>query len=90
MGGMIAQQMALDYGGRIDKLVLYGTGPNGVMPGRFETIAASRRRVLAEGAATTIAKTVASWFMQGASDQHYAASVELAAMASNNAILGGL
>ncbi|MFT5608628.1 MAG: 2-hydroxy-6-oxonona-2,4-dienedioate hydrolase, partial [Parvicella sp.] len=29
MGGMIAQETALQAGDRINKLVLYGTGPNG-------------------------------------------------------------
>ena len=31
---------------RIDKLVLYGTGPNGSMAGRFETIEEFRLRVI--------------------------------------------
>ena len=38
MGGMIVQEMVALAPERVDKLVLYGTGPVGIMPGRFETI----------------------------------------------------
>ena len=50
MGGMIAQEIRRQSPERVAALVLYGTGALGAIPGRFETMAESRRRVLAEGA----------------------------------------
>ena len=44
MGGMIVQEVARLAGTRIDKLILYSTGAQGVLPGRFETIAQSKAR----------------------------------------------
>jgi len=38
MGGMIVQEMVRSDYNNIDKLILYGTGSVGVLPGRFETI----------------------------------------------------
>lgn len=46
MGGMIVQAMVKLAPQRVSKLVLYGTGPLGVLPGRFETIATSRAPVV--------------------------------------------
>ncbi len=89
MGGMIAQQAALDLGARIDRLVLYGTGPIGELPGRFETLAASRARVVAEGADETLANTVATWFVDGRDARDYADGMVLARAASFDAVLGG-
>ena len=42
MGGMIVQEMAKLAGEKIIKLICYGTGPIGNIPGRFETIDESR------------------------------------------------
>ncbi|MGU9958006.1 MAG: alpha/beta fold hydrolase [Arenicellales bacterium WSBS_2016_MAG_OTU3] len=89
MGGMIAQETVLSYPERLHKLVLFGTGPNGVIPGRFETIEASRQRVLNEGPESTINKTVASWFVKGEHDPHFKSGIELARRASLPALLGG-
>lgn len=89
MGGMIAQETALQAGDRIAKLLLYGTGPNGLMPGRFEPVAVSRQRVLDEGAKSTIDKTVASWFLHATAAEDYADGVELATAATVAAMLGG-
>ena len=89
MGGMIAQETALEFGHRVDKLVLYGTGPDGALPGRFEPVAASRQRVIRDGPGSTIARTVASWFVSGARDPAYPDCIELASAASVPAILGG-
>ena len=49
MGGMIVQEMVARAPERVARLVLYGTGPVGLLPGRFETIAESKRRVVADG-----------------------------------------
>ncbi|MEP6587580.1 MAG: alpha/beta fold hydrolase, partial [Polaromonas sp.] len=42
MGGMVVQEMARAAPQRITQLFLYGTGPLGSLPGRFETMAQSR------------------------------------------------
>lgn len=65
MGGMVAQEMVRLAPDRIRKLVLYGTGPQGVMPGRFETIAQSRAGLLRDGIAATARRIAATWFLQG-------------------------
>lgn len=65
MGGMVAQQMALDHAGRIDKLVLFGTAAVGNMPSRFETWAESAKRVENDGVPATTDNTVATWFVDG-------------------------
>jgi len=45
MGGMIVQEMAKLAGERIIKLICYGTGPVGDIPGRFESIEESRKKL---------------------------------------------
>lgn len=65
MGGMIVQEMVRLAPDRIGRLVLYGTGPQGVLPGRFETIAQSRARLRAEGLPATARRIAATWFLQG-------------------------
>ena len=53
MGGMIVQEMTARAPERIESLVLYGTGPLGIMPGRFESIEESRCRASEDGAEST-------------------------------------
>ena len=43
MGGMIVQEFAARHAARIDRLILYGTGPLGLMPDRFEPLDVSRK-----------------------------------------------
>ena len=50
MGGMVVQDLVHQAPQRVDRLVLYGTGPLGSIPGRFETMARSRERLAAESA----------------------------------------
>jgi 2-hydroxy-6-oxonona-2,4-dienedioate hydrolase len=82
MGGMIAQQMALDHGGRIDTLVLYGTASVGNMPSRFESWAESGKRVSNNGVAATTENTVATWFVDGADSPMHAHTLEVCQGAS--------
>lgn len=65
MGGMIAQEIAAKAGPRISKLVLYGTGPLGLMPDRFEPIKLSRERLATDGVEKTIERIGATWFRKG-------------------------
>ena len=55
MGGMIVQEMVRSDSQNIDKLILYGTGSLGVLPGRFETIKQSKIRAKNDGASETAA-----------------------------------
>lgn len=65
MGGMIAQEMAQRLGKRVTRLVLYGTGPLGSMPDRFEPLTVSLHRLAQDGVEKTARRIVATWFAQG-------------------------
>ena len=90
MGGMIVQEMVAMIPERIEKLVLYGTGPVGLMPGRFETIEESRAAVREQGVDSTGRRIAATWFMQGESGQGYDVCAELAVKSTEQAALAGL
>jgi len=90
MGGMIVQEMVALAPERVDKLVLYGTGPVGIMPGRFETIDESRRGVKEKGVEATGCRIAATWFQHGESADGYRVCAELAVKASPQAALAGL
>jgi pimeloyl-ACP methyl ester carboxylesterase len=90
MGGMIAQEITKLASSRVEKLVLYGTGPVGEMPGRFETIAESRNRVAADGVESTARRISAKWFIGGESGTGYEGCAEIAVMASLQAAQAGL
>ncbi|MEK7412966.1 MAG: alpha/beta hydrolase [Planctomycetota bacterium] len=65
MGGMIAQQIALECGSRLMRLVLYGTAGSGRLPLRFESIAVTIARMRTEGVRTVGRGIVRSWFTAG-------------------------
>lgn len=90
MGGMIVQQMAALDPVRIAKLVCYGTGPRGVLPDRFETIAESRRRLAADGLAETARRIAATWFVEGEHAAGYPRCVAVGAKATRQAALASL
>lgn len=90
MGGMVVQEMARLAPERIRALILYGTGPQGVMPGRFETIAQSRARLLADGLPATAQRIAATWFMQGQAAKGFAVCKALGQKASLQAALASL
>ena len=69
MGGMIVQEMVrLDHAERINKLILYGTGAIGMLPGRFETIKESKQRARKDGLEATARRIAATWFAEGQND----------------------
>ena len=90
MGGMIVQAMVKLAPERVRRLVLYGTGPLGVLPGRFETIATSRARLLADGVAATARRIAATWFLRGEAAEGFALCAELGQQASLAAALASL
>ena len=90
MGGMVVQELARLAPDRIGNLILYGTGPQGVLPGRFETIAQSRARFLSEGLGDTARRIVATWFLNGEKADGFDLCVSLGRKASLQAALASL
>ena len=90
MGGMVAQEMVAHAPDRVDRLVLYGTGPTGVLPGRFETIATSKDRARADGPNATARRIAATWFLERHDASPYEDCAAIAEMSSLDAILAGL
>ena len=64
MGGMIVQEMAKLAGEKIIKLVCYGTGPIGDIPGRFETMNESRKKLKKDGLKITANRIAKTWFIE--------------------------
>ena len=71
MGGMIAQQIALDYPDRIETLVLYGSAARGDLPHRFESWDAAIARIERDGVEAVIQKTSSTWFVEGESHPYF-------------------
>lgn len=90
MGGMIAQEMAFKAPERVRAMVLFGTGAIGELPGRFEPIAESRRKVEVEGKLSMITSIVPNWYVNGKRSQCYAGAFSLAEKAGVGAIKGAL
>ncbi|MGB3555549.1 MAG: alpha/beta hydrolase [Jannaschia sp.] len=90
MGGMIAQEIAAQNADRVRRLVLYGTGPLGMMPDRFESIAVSRERLGTDGVTRTIARIGATWFRAGAGAAGFPAIARIGEMARPQAALAAL
>ncbi|MGE0803843.1 MAG: alpha/beta fold hydrolase [Lautropia sp.] len=90
MGGMVAQQMALDEPDRICKVVLYGTSPTGALPGRFEPIDASIERLRRDGVAATARMIVGTWFRDGCKHERHDLCVRAGEGASLEAAVAAL
>lgn len=90
MGGMIVQEIAARHGDRLDGLVLYGTGPIGLMPDRFEPIETSMARLKTEGVAATADRISATWFREGKDAHGYGLTREIARMANPEAARNAL
>ena len=65
MGGMIVQEIAKFASDKILKLICYGTGPNGNIPGRFETMEDSRKKLKTNGLEATANRIGKTWFIEG-------------------------
>ena len=90
MGGMVVQQMVHQAPHRVDRLVLYGTGPLGAIPGRFETMARSRERLAADGLERTARRISAMWLLEREASSGYESLARLACTASAQAAEAGL
>lgn len=90
MGGMIAQEIAISAADRVDKLILFGTGPRGDLPGRFEPLEVSMAKARSQGIEHTRGYTVASWFKAGERDPNYGPGLQMAAAVSLQTFINGL
>ncbi|MEO0383899.1 MAG: alpha/beta hydrolase [Pseudomonadota bacterium] len=90
MGGMIAQTIAAMVGHRVRKLILYGTGPLGVMPDRFEPIEKSREPLGRDGVGETIEQIGSTWFCRGRRAPEFDLVKQIGASASRSAALSAL
>lgn len=90
MGGMIVQEMIRKAPERVDRLILYGTGTVGVLPGRFEPIETSMERARVDGPEATARRISATWFLDRDTSPEYRACADIAAQSPLAAILGGL
>ena len=90
MGGMIVQNIAVRHRDRLEGLVLYGTGPLGLMPDRFERIETSMARLEVDGVSATADRISATWFQNGIAASGYAATRDIARLAHPQAAQSAL
>jgi len=90
MGGMVAQEVVHLAPLRVMRLVLYGTGPLGCIPGRFETMARSRERLAEHGVESTARRICATWLLAREAAPAFESLATLAASASAQAAEAGL
>ena len=90
MGGMVAQEMAAKVGSRVSRLILYGTGPVGLLPDRFEPIEVSRDRLRDDGVEQTARRIAATWFRAGEAATGFSRVARIGARTSPQAALAGL
>jgi pimeloyl-ACP methyl ester carboxylesterase len=90
MGGMIVQELAAMIPSRIEYLILYGTGPVGMLPNRFETIQESKQRMITDGPTLTGQRISATWFVQAKQASKYHICAALSQNVSLQAALAGL
>lgn len=90
MGGMIVQEMIAQAPQCVERLVLYGTGATGVLPGRFETIETSKLRAQSDGAQATARRIAATWFLEKSGADAYEDCAHIAEQSGMDAILAGL
>ena len=71
MGGMIVQEIAKMIGPRINKLICFSTGPSGEIPGRFESIEETRKKLKDDGTEISFSRVPKKWFVKGEQDNNY-------------------
>ena len=71
MGGMIVQEIVKITNQRVNKLICFATGSIGEMPGRFETIDETRKKLRIEGIKTSFGRVPKKWFVKGEKDKNY-------------------
>ena len=71
MGGMIVQEIAKMVGNQILKLICYGTGPIGEVPGRFESMDQSRKKLKETGLELTAHRIAKTWFVKEENSKYF-------------------
>jgi len=90
MGGMIVQEIAKIAGDKILKLICYGTGPRGDIPGRFETIDQSRKKLKINGLKDTAYRIAKTWFIEEEKAKYFYLCEEAGKQTSISAADNGL
>ena len=90
MGGMVAQEIVAIAPDRVERLVLYGTGATGILPGRFEPIQTSKSRAQTDGARSTARRIAATWFLEREAAAEFEGCAAIAERSSLQAIVAGL
>ena len=90
MGGMIVQEMVKLAGEKILKLICYGTGPRGNIPGRFETIDVSRDKLKINGLDNTAYRIAKTWFIEEDKSKYFYLCEEAGKQTSIEAADNGL
>ena len=90
MGGMIVQEMVKLAGEKILKLICYGTGPRGNIPGRFETIDISRKKLKTNGLDNTAYRIAKTWFIEEDKSKYFYLCEEAGKQTSIEAADNGL
>ena len=90
MGGMIVQEMVKIAGDKVLKLICYGTGPRGNIPGRFETIDQSRKKLKINGLKNTALRIAKTWFIKEEKAKYFYLCEEAGKQTSINAADNGL
>jgi pimeloyl-ACP methyl ester carboxylesterase len=90
MGGMIVQEMTKLAGEKILKLICYGTGPIGNIPGRFETIDKSREKLKVDGLKDTAYRIAKTWFVEEEKAKYFYLCVKAGKQTSIEAADNGL
>ena len=71
MGGMIVQEITKLIGDRVNKLICFATGSIGDIPGRFETMDETRKKLKKEGTQLFFSRVPLKWFVKGGKDKNY-------------------
>ena len=71
MGGMIVQEITKIAGDRVNKLICFATGSIGEIPGRFETIDETRKKLKKDGIKISFSRVPQKWFVKGDKDKNY-------------------
>jgi len=90
MGGMIVQELTKIAGKKILKLICYGTGPRGNIPGRFETIDESRKKLKINGLKDTTYRIAKTWFIEEENAKYFYLCEEAGKQTTINAADNGL
>jgi len=71
MGGMIVQEITKIIGNQVSKLICYGTGSIGEVPGRFESMDQSKEKLKKTGLQVTANRIAKTWFVKGENAKYF-------------------